>query len=242
MKISENGINLIKDFEGCKLQAYDDGTGVYTIGYGHIRGVKKGQTIPQSLADYYLQEDIIRYENGVNDLVKVVLNQNQFDALVSFSFNLGVGALETSTLLKELNLGNIIKEEYFTRWSYAGGVQLLGLVKRRKKEYQLFMQDAKKNYSPTILYLQESLNLDGVKVMQDGILGNQTLSALPILHYGSSGYVVKWLQSHFNMENIDGMLGQKTTETIINFQSRNGLECDGVVGPNTWKRILYKEL
>ena len=65
MKISENGINLIKEFEGCKLQAYDDGTGTYTIGYGHIRGVKKGQTIPQSLADYYLQEDIIRYENGV---------------------------------------------------------------------------------------------------------------------------------------------------------------------------------
>lgn len=243
MKISEQGIKLIKDLEGCQLKAYDDGTGTYTIGYGHTLGVRKGQVITQSLADYYLKEDIIRYENGVNDLVKVAINQNKFDALVSFSFNVGVGALENSTLLREINRGNIIKEEYFTRWSYAGGVQLQGLINRRKKEYKLYTQDEENinNYSPTIRYLQESINLDGKKILQDGILGPQTLGALPVLKYGSTGYVVKWLQSHFSMLTIDGMFGQKTEQKIKEFQSINSLEVDGIVGINTWKRILYKE-
>lgn len=140
MRISEKGINLIKRFEGLRLGAYLDSVGVPTIGYGHTRGVKLGQTITQEQADAFLEEDIHEFELAIQRLVHVNLTQNQFDALVSFTFNLGIGSLKQSTLLKKLNAGDITgAANEFNRWVYAGGKKLTGLVKRRSAERLMFI-------------------------------------------------------------------------------------------------------
>lgn len=136
---SDKGVDLIKYFEGYRSTAYNDGVGVYTIGYGHTKGVKKGDTITKEKAEAYLRQDLKDAENAVNKYVKVALNQNQFDALVSFTFNLGAGNLMKSTLLKYLNASNYQKaSQEFPKWVNAGGKKLQGLVTRRAKEVELF--------------------------------------------------------------------------------------------------------
>ena len=106
LSCSPNGQTLIKKFEGLRLTAYQDMVGVWAIGYGHTGpDVKPGLTITQQQADQLLINDLVRFNNGVNALVTVKLNQNQFDALVSFSYNLGLGSLQNSTLLRLLNQG-----------------------------------------------------------------------------------------------------------------------------------------
>jgi GH24 family phage-related lysozyme (muramidase) len=155
MKTSSAGINLIKKYEGCRLTAYKCPANVYTIGYGHTKGVKQGMKITKAQAEAYLKQDLVTYENAVNKYVKVPINQNQFDALVSFSFNCGTGALKTSTLLRELN-----KKDYsgaakqFLKWNKSNGKVLNGLTKRRKEERELFM---KKEYLSNKTYKGKSI-------------------------------------------------------------------------------------
>lgn len=140
MKTSCVGINLIMKFEGCRLTAYKCPSGVWTIGYGHTKGVKKGMKITKSKAVSYLKQDLLVYENAVNKYVKVPLKQNQFDALVSFTFNCGVGALRTSTLLKKLNKKDYVgASNEFLRWNKSNGKVLNGLTRRRKEEKKLFL-------------------------------------------------------------------------------------------------------
>jgi len=140
MKISEKGLNLIKQFEGLRLEAYLCSAGVPTIGYGHTRGVKLGQTITQEQADAFLSEDIHEFELAVQRLVFVPITQNQFDALVSFVFNVGIGNLKKSTLLKKLNEGDVVgAANEFNKWVFAGGKKLKGLQRRRDKERLLFL-------------------------------------------------------------------------------------------------------
>lgn len=141
MKTSQNGINLIKRFEGCVLTAYKCPSGAWTIGYGHTNGVKHGMKITQKQADTYLKLDLKTYENYVNKYVKVTLNQNQFDALVSFTYNCGGGALKGSTLLKKLNNGDYSgAANELLRWNKSKGKILNGLTKRRKAEKELFLK------------------------------------------------------------------------------------------------------
>lgn len=142
MKISKKGINLIKGFEACKLTAYICPAGKLTIGWGHTgKDVVKGLKITQERADELLLNDIRIAENAINNLVKVELNQNQYDALVSFVFNVGVSAFKKSTMLKFLNVGHFpLAAGQFDRWIYSKGVVLQGLVKRRKIEKDLFMK------------------------------------------------------------------------------------------------------
>lgn len=147
MRISQNGINLIKKYEGCKLTAYKCPAGVWTIGYGHTDGVKKGLKITLNQAESFLREDIKKFENGVNRLVASPLNQNQFDALVSFCFNCGLWAFKTSTLRQKLNAGDYAgAAKEFPRWNKSGGKVLNGLVKRRAAEQKLFTTPVKKVY------------------------------------------------------------------------------------------------
>lgn len=142
MNISETGIQLIKKFEGCSLKAYKCPAGIWTIGYGHTLGVKEGQTITKEQAEIFLKQDIRGFELTVNNLVNVPLNQGQFDALVSFCYNLGTGNLKKSTLLKLLNKKDYIgAAEQFDRWVYASGKKLPGLVKRRTAEKELFLKN-----------------------------------------------------------------------------------------------------
>jgi lysozyme len=138
---SKNGLALTKQFEGCKLTAYQDSVGVWTIGYGHTGTfADPGKTITQAFADQLLLADIAKFEAGVLKLVRAAINQNQFDALVDFSFNLGLGNLGSSTLLKKLNAGDIKgAAEEFLRWDKAGGKVLAGLTRRRKAERELFL-------------------------------------------------------------------------------------------------------
>ena len=130
---------LIKRFEGCRLEAYKCSANVLTIGYGHTGGVKETDTITQDEADKLLQEDVEQFEKYVDDNVTVELGQSQFDALVAWTFNLGVGNLRESTMLKKLN-----SEDYASvpsemkRWNKAGGKTLDGLIRRRKAESLLF--------------------------------------------------------------------------------------------------------
>ena len=142
MNISENGINLIKRFEGCRLKAYRCPAGVLTIGYGHTGcDVSNGMVISQEKAENMLKMDLTVHCNNVSKLVKVPITQNQFDALVSFEFNVGYGALSTSTLLRLLNQGKYTEaSKQFERWVYAGGKPLEGLKKRRIAEKELFLR------------------------------------------------------------------------------------------------------
>ena len=139
MKTSQYGIDLIKHFEGCELEAYQCAAGVWTIGYGHIKGVSEGMTITQEQAEQMLLDELVEYENYINELVSVDLSQNQFDALVSWVYNLGPSNLRSSTLLKVLNSGdyNGVPAQIM-RWNKAGGKVLEGLTRRREAEARLF--------------------------------------------------------------------------------------------------------
>lgn len=141
MKISQKGIDLVKSFEGLELKAYKDSVGVLTIGYGSTGShVSAGMIITKEQAEQLLKKDLERFEKGVSELVRVSLNQNQFDALVSFSFNLGFGNLKSSTLLKKLNASDYIgASKEFERWNRAGGKVLNGLTRRRIAERDLFL-------------------------------------------------------------------------------------------------------
>ena len=134
MKISQVGIDLIKSFEGCVLTAYLCPSNVWTIGYGHTTGVYQGQTITKEQAEQYLKEDIVRYENYVNN-TGLSLNQNQFDALVSFTYNCGSGNLKK--LIANRSLAEIA--EAMLLYNKSNGKTLSGLVRRREAERKLFL-------------------------------------------------------------------------------------------------------
>ncbi|WP_049011222.1 lysozyme [Enterobacter kobei] len=145
MQTSDKGIALIKQFEGCKLTAYQDSVGVWTIGYGWTQPVdgkpiRAGMTIKQETAERLLKTGLVSYESDVSRLVKVSLTQGQFDALVSFTYNLGALSLSTSTLLRKLNAGDYAgAADEFLRWNKAGGKVLNGLTRRREAERALYL-------------------------------------------------------------------------------------------------------
>lgn len=147
MKVNSKGIQLIKTFEGCLLNAYLDSVKVPTIGYGATyyengNKVKLGDKISQERANELLEWHIQEFAEGVAKLIKVELNDNQFSALVSFAFNLGIGNLSKSTLLKKVNINPAdltIKDE-FLKWVSAGGKRLNGLVRRRNAESELYFK------------------------------------------------------------------------------------------------------
>ena len=131
---------LIKSFEGLELEAYLCPADIWTIGYGHTGNVKEGDSITKAEAEALLDKDLRTFRNGVKRLVKVPLNENQFGALVSFAYNLGLGSLQNSTLLKMLNAGDYTgAADQFLRWNKSGGKVLTGLVRRREAERAVFL-------------------------------------------------------------------------------------------------------
>ena len=139
MNIGTKGLEMIKHFEGLELNAYQCAAGVWTIGYGHTKGVQKGMVISEDTANEMLVEELNEYESYITGLVTVELNQNQFDAMVSWVYNLGVGNLKASTLLKVLNAGDYAGvPAQIMRWNKAGGKVLEGLTRRRQAEADLF--------------------------------------------------------------------------------------------------------
>lgn len=144
LETSEVGLNLIKEFESLELEAYLDPVGIPTIGFGTIKypdgvRVQLGDRISEEDAEYFLSEDVRKFEQSIRNYVKVELNQNEFDALVSWTYNLGAHNLKTSTMLQKLNLGLYERvPEQMMRWVYARGKKFNGLIRRRRAEADLF--------------------------------------------------------------------------------------------------------
>lgn len=141
MRASSKLIDYLKAAEGCKLTAYQDSVGVWTIGYGHTAGVKRGDRITQYQAEQFLREDLGRFEAAAGK-VRNVATQGRFDAVVDFMYNLGIGQFNSSTLKKYIESAKPVWQiqEQFLRWVYAGGVKLGGLVSRRIWEAARFAE------------------------------------------------------------------------------------------------------
>lgn len=137
---STKGLALTEEFEGCRLTAYQDQVGVWTIGYGHTGpDVTAGLTITSDEAQALLAKDVSSAADSVNNLVAVKLTQQEFDALVDFVFNLGAGAFRGSTMLRDLNAGDFTNAAaQFDMWDHAGGAVVAGLLRRRQAEAELF--------------------------------------------------------------------------------------------------------
>jgi lysozyme len=200
MNISQAGIDMIKKAEGCILHCYKDSVGVPTIGYGHTGGVYLGQTISQQKAEDLLKQDLKRFVDAVNGL-GLKLNQNQFDALVSFSFNLGAGNLKE--LVKGRSLSQIA--DTIPQYCHAGGEVLDGLVKRRAAEKALFLKPVPVVHPyPGHVIKKGSTNTIAIKLIQakvgvtvDGVWGPKTDVA------------VKAYQKKHGLV-ADGLIGVKT--------------------------------
>ena len=172
MTLSSAGLNLIKSFEGCRLQAYKDPAGIWTIGYGHTNGVKKGQVITQAQADQFLLHDLAWAESAVNALNRD-LTQGEYDALVSFTFNCGAGNLVKLT--KDRTMDQI--KEKILLYNKAGGTVLTGLMRRRRAELQMMIGEAPDVVAELRKDFQRFLNSHGAGLDVDGIIGPKSKKA-----------------------------------------------------------------
>lgn len=137
--MNPHALAMVKLFEGCKLVAYKDVGGILTIGYGHTAGVVEGDTITQKAAENFLIADLKKTECGVINLVNVPLSCHAMGALIDFTFNVGLGAFKTSSLLKKVNAKDVTAADEFLRWIYVKNVAIKGLLRRRQEERKLFL-------------------------------------------------------------------------------------------------------
>lgn len=214
MKTGQAGIDLIKKFEGCHLTAYKCPAGVWTIGYGHTGGVKEGQKISQAQAEAYLRADLEKYEKKVEKYAGTYRwSQNEFDAMISFAYNLG----SIDKLTANGTRSKAVIVEKMLLYDKAGGKVLTGLTKRRQAEREMFLSGA------------------SVK----GSRAEKGSTARSILKKGSRGADVTYIQQRlaakgYGVGAIDGIFGQKTFEGVKAFQAEHGIGVDGIVGAKTW--------
>ena len=217
-KIGQAGLNLIKQFEGCRLTAYQCSAGVWTIGYGHTVGVYKGMKISQAQADAFLKQDIAKFEKYINNPSYVPfteqLNQNQFDALVSFAFNLGQGNVKKLCVGRNINQITSAMQQYCK----AAGKTLPGLQRRRKAEAALYNKKVEDSTGATAVKESEDYNMKTIKK-------------------GSKGNAVKVWQIIIGT-TPDGIFGSGTESVTKTWQKNHGLTADGIVGKNSWKTGL----
>lgn len=268
MTTSEKGMALIKSFEGCQLTAYKCPAGIWTIGWGHTGGVKQGHTITKAEADKLLRQDLGRFERGVESYDHIYhWTQNEFDALVSFAYN--VGSIDGITAKGTRTKAQIADK--LLAYNKAGGKALAGLTRRRKAELELFLtpctdsriseHQAQLNASyglhiaedgiwgaetrkATWIGIQIELNADGAGLAVDGDPGPKTCAALAkaTLRRGHQGNLVYLLQGlllglGYYSGALDGDFGALTEAAARNFQAEHGLLDDGVVGKLTWAKL-----
>lgn len=218
MKTSTAGINLIKQFEGCRLTAYKPvpTEKYWTIGYGHYgQDVAPNMTITQAQAEIMLGMDLVKYEQAVDHYAIFPLSQNQFDALVSFAYNCGVGNLQK--LLKGRTAPQVA--EAMLKYNKAGGKVLNGLTKRRQTEHDLFCKDL---------------------ILPRG--GNPYREPTKNVRLNTRGNDARWLQYELNRVGgyrliVDGIAGELTITCLKNFQKTHGLVDDGICGPLTRQKL-----
>lgn len=214
MKTGQAGIDLIKKFEGCQLTAYKCPAGVWTIGYGHTAGVKEGQKISAAQAEAYLRADLEKYEKKVEKYSsKYRWTQNEFDAMISFAYNLG----SIDKLTADGTRAKTVIAEKILLYNKAAGKVLAGLTKRRQAERELFLSGG---------------SAKGTSTEKAG-------TARSILKKGSRGADVIYLQqclvaNGYYVGEIDGNFGRKTENAVKAYQSEHGLKVDGIVGAKTW--------
>ncbi len=217
--IGKEALEMIKRFEGCRLQAYKCPAGVWTIGYGHTAGVKQGQVITQAQADAFLIADCQKFADYVDNPAYVPitysLNDNQRDALISFTYNCGAGSLKT--LCKGRTAAQIADK--ILLYDKAAGKVLAGLTKRRKAERELFLRPAENVVSNGMVKQPEQ---EGEEYKMDTI------------RKGSKGKVVKVWQIIVGV-NPDGIFGSGTETATRTFQKQQGLSVDGIVGEKSWR-------
>ena len=226
MKTSQNGINFIEQFEGCRLQAYKPVAAepCYTIGYGHYGSdVLPGMVISQTQAEAYLAQDLAKYEKSVNSL-GLSLTQNQFDALVSFAYNCGVGNLRK--LVRNRNNQQIA--DAMLRYNKGSGKVLPGLTKRRQAERTLFLSGTSSKTEPVDVQPKT---------------GNPYPEPTKNVRFNTKGNDARWLQYELNRYGykllVDGVAGNLTIGALLDFQKKHPpLEPDGICGPNTKKALL----
>lgn len=222
-RIGQAGLALIKQFEGCRLIAYQCSAGVWTIGYGHTAGVHKGMKITQTQADEYLKQDVAKFEKYVNNPSYVPftdkLNQNQFDALVSFAFNLGQGNVKKMCTGRTINQIPSAMQQYCK----AAGKTLPGLQRRRKAE--------------AALYNKKVESCTGATTTTTIIKKNTEDYNMNTIKKGSKGKAVKVWQIIIGT-TADGNFGSGTESMTKTWQKNHGLTADGIVGKNSWKAGL----
>ena len=230
-RTNNEGFKLLTTFEGCRLDAYDDGVGVWTIGYGHTKGIHEGMTITQVQAEQFLQEDLEIFESYVEDGIQVDVNEDQFSALVCFCFNVGPEAFGSSTLLRKLNAGDYQgAAEQFPVWNKGGGEPMLGLTRRRLAEQAFFFS---KFWQPFLTY-------EG-----DGTTSGQaaTPRTLKLTSPMLQGEDVRRVQEALLKAGLgvgdgaDGIFGNVTDAAVKQFQKSKGLTEDGIVGDQTLQAL-----
>lgn len=223
-KISDDGLALIKDFEGERLTVYKDAVGLPTVGVGHLvlpfDNLKVGQTISAERSRTLLRQDVERFEKCVNAAITQPLTQNQFDACVALAFNIGESAFKNSSVARELNRGHFtLAANAFLKWNKAGGKVLNGLTRRREAERKMFLQ------------------------------GTQCSDAIPaeaqIARRGDKSEAVKAIQQRLielkflKTGDADGAFGKATEDAVKAFQVAAELTPDGICGLRT-KAELFK--
>lgn len=225
MKINNEGLNLVKSFEGCRLTAYKCPAGVWTIGYGHTgkvdgKAICEGMKITEAKATELLKQDMTKFENAVLNCSALTFkpNENQFSALVSFAFNCGSGNLKS---LVNGRSAAVVAEKLLL-YNKANGKVLSGLTRRRKAERELFLKAVSKT---------ETTTETGVE--KNAPTTSEVSFEAPTIKKGSTGKAVKIWQIIVGVEP-DGDFGTKTRAATIEFQRKHKLAQDGVVGKNTW--------
>jgi lysozyme len=225
-EINQTGLEIIKSFEGLFLEAYQDVVGVWTIGWGATEGIRPGMKITVAEAEALLKKELGKFEAAVADFVKVKINDDQFSALVCFSYNVGAHALLKSTLLQLLNQGKYQEAaEQFLRWDKAGSKSYLGLSRRRRAERSLFLSQAwewARTWEPEKeKQVKIALAAPGESLVQ----GEQVRKVQQAL-----------VKAGFNIK-ADGVFGPGTDKAVKQFQQKNGLTADGVVGSKTLAKL-----
>lgn len=231
LDISKAGLELIAGFEGWRAELYNDAVGHCTIGYGHLvhsgpitdadRKGPFGKGITKAKGMELLHQDAQRMVQAVRDTVTVKLTQGQFDALVSFTFNVGAGNLRKSTLLKRVNAKDPGAADEFAKWNKAGGKVFAGLTRRRAAEAALFRGGA----APATPAKPAAKPATG-----------KAWPPKRVLNRGDEGADVKELQRRLGV-GADGDFGPKTEAAVKAFQKKNGLTVDGKVGPKTAAKL-----